>query len=333
MCQSKSDGGIRCESHVKKAIAEHQIAYSNMVQQECADKGISIDPASLALTLDETSVIRTQVNTDPSVQKAREEALKATLQLNKMQHQLTEALASNDVNRFATLIRQNDPEFKAINDDNEARRLKYADDIAKAKTEQEKNEAEATNKNTTAQLNARKAKLNGVSKQQALDAYKIYRVTGNSNRSLSAVKCLQDANKNAIATKDASLSKVMRSRAQMEQLAIAKKLVNDPGYRKAESSPAFRNSPDFHKWNDKERELNESYRMTAAYQNQVAAKISSYKEAGMDTAEMETAYKALTVRKAKFIYQNIAEAHGMTSPEARAAREAYDAAKEKEPAF
>jgi hypothetical protein len=333
MCQSKSDGGIRCESHVKKALAEHQISYYSMVQQECADKGISIAPASLELTPDETSVIKTQVNTDPSVQKARDEAQRASQQLNKMQHMLTDALASGDMNRFATVIRQNNPEFKAINDDNETRRLKFIEDTAKARNENEREEAETSNKITSAELNARKVKLNGISKQQAIDAFKIYRSTGNSARALSSLKCLQDANKNAIATKDASLSKVMRVRTQMEKLAIAKKLINDPGYQEAESSPAFRNSPDFHKWDAKEKELHESYRMTSAYQNQVAAKISSYKTAGMNTTEMETAYKAQTVRKAKFIYQNIAEAHGASSPEARAAWEAYGAAKQKEHVF
>lgn len=333
MCQSKSDGGIRCESHVKKALSDHRIEYSEMVQKECADKGIAIAPTSLELTFDEASAIRTQVNTDSYVQKARAEAQNATNHVNKMRHTLNAALVSHDVNRLATLIRESNPEFKAINADNEARRIKLSEALARARTEEEKETAQAVSKHETALLNARKLKLNGFSKQQAVNAHKLYRVTGSSVKALETLKCLQDATRNAMTTRDSSQATIVRVRERMNKLAIAHKLVNDPGYQQAESSAEFRSSPEFLKWNDKERELHESYRMTAAYQNQVAAKITHYKTAGMDTSEMEKAYKALTIRKARFVYQNVVEAHGALSKEAATARTTYAESKQKEHVF
>jgi hypothetical protein len=333
MCQSKSDGGIRCESHVKKAIAEHQIAYSNLVQQECAAKGITIDPAYLHLTSEEEDNVRSQFSADSTVQKARSESQKATQKVARLKGTLSEALASGDVNRIATVIRQNNPEMQAIIDDNDARRLKLAADLSNATNDEEKDKIIANDKNESALLNKRKEKLNYVSKKEAVDANNIYLRTRDSSRALNPVECLQKANRDALDIRDKAIATKARVREQLHETALANKVVNDPGFQQVASSPDFRNSPEFHKWEAKEDELMESYRMTSGYQNQVAAKISSYKQAGMDTTEMEAAYKALTVRKAKFVFRNIAQAHGASSTEAKAALEACDEAKQKEHVF
>jgi hypothetical protein len=333
MCQSKSNGGMRCESHAKKAIAEHQIAYSNMVQQECADKGIKINPASLELTADEISQVKSQLHTDASIQKTRADAQKATQKLKKLKDSLTEALSSGDVNRLAMLVRQNDPEQQSIIDDNEARRLKFADEMANAANETQKDEIIANNKTAYDLLNRRKEKLNFLSKKEAVNSSNIYRATRNNQRALTSLVCVQKADKDALEAREAGSAKIERVRGQMMETAITNKLINDPGFQEVASSETFRSSEAFQKWDAKENELMESYRMTSGYQNQVAAKISAYKKAGMDTTEMESAYKALTVRKAKSSYQNIAEAHGVASPEAKKAREAYDEAKRKEHSF
>lgn len=333
MCQSKSEGGARCESHAKKAISDHQIAYSNLVQQECVANGIMIDPAYYQLTDKEHEIIGSQFSVDPTVKKARDEASKAKRNLERLKGTLTEALGSGDVNRLATLIRQQDPEFKAINDDNEARRIKFAEETKSATSNSAIELAIARNKVDIGLLNDRKAALNASSKKQAIGATNIYSQTGNPQRAINFLSCLQKTNAETIAVRDKSIATTVSVRKRMEESAIASKVMNDPGFQEAASSPAFRNTPVFEKWEAKDKELTEAYRMTSGYQNQVAAKISSYKKAGMDTSEMEAAYKDLTIRKAKFTYQNIAEAQGTSSPQAQAARKAYDDAKQKEHSF
>lgn len=333
MCQSKSEGGARCESHAKKAVAEHQTAYSNLVQQECMANGIIIDPAYYELNDKEHDIISSQFNADPAVKKARDEISKSKQNMNKLQGTLKEALGSGDVNRLATLIRQNNPEFKAINDDNEARRTTFNTNMAKATTEAAKDEFVLQNRIDTDLLNKRKEKLNFTSKKAAIGATNIYRSTGDSQRAILSLECLQEANRESHVLRDKLITTTVSVRKRMEENAIANKVRNDLGFQDAESSPAFRNSPVFQKWEAKEKELTENYRMTSGYQNQVAAKISEYKKAGMDTTEMEAAYKDLTVRKAKSEYKNIAEFHGTNSPQAKAAIENYNEVKQKEFSF
>ena len=333
MCQSKSEGGARCEAFAKKAMNDHQIIYSNLVQQECVANGIMIDPACYELTSEEDARVSLQVRADPTVQKAHAEARKAAENLRKVHGMLTDALGSGDINRFATLIRQHDPELKSINDDAEARRITFNTNMAKAPTEKAKDELILKNRMDIALLNDRKVKLNAFSKQQAIDSFSIYRGTNNSKKALLSLVCLQKTNAETIAAQDRATSKISGVHNQMDKVALMNKVKCDPGFQEAESLPAFRNSPVFQKWDAKNKELVNNYRMTSGYQNNLAAKISADKQAGEDTTGMEKAYKALTVQKAKSEYENIVEFHGESSAQAAAALGNFNDAKQKEHSF
>lgn len=329
MCQSKSEGGIRCESHAKRAINDHQIAYSKLVQQECAAKGITIDPACYELTPEETARVDSRHRDEPAVKKAYGDASEATRKRNRLRMSLRDALASGDINRYATLIRENNPELQAITDDNTARRTKLAETMARITDEKEKEEAIEKDKQEYALLNKRKAKLNFVSKKEAMDTWEDYRRTGDSERIVHNLTCMKQVTKDIEEIRTKSDATIRRERERQRELTISSKVYNDPGFQKVAASTEFRTSPEFQKWDAKESELMESYRMTSGYQNQVAAKISDYKKAGMDTTEMEAAYKDLTVRRAKFAFDNIAAVHGTSSPEAKSAASAYVAARQK----
>lgn len=333
MCQKKADGGSRCETFAKKDIADHQIVFSGIVQKECEARGLKIDPASLELTREENAIGDSQMRADPKVQKARAEVTKANQNLTKLKGTLTEALGSGDLNRFATLIRQNDPELQAITDDNEARKTKFAEAMAKAQTEGAKNKAMADNAAEIALLNDRKVKLNELSKKEAVGATNLYRRTGNSSNAVNTLTCLQKANEDTLAVQDRAASKIRTIRKQQDKTALAEKLRKDPAVKYVEASESFRNSPTFQKWEAKDKSLKENYRMTSGYQNNLSAKIAADKKAGKDTTGMEAAYKALTMQKAKFEYKNIAEFHGPSSPQAQAAIANFNEVKQKEHSF
>lgn len=329
MCQSKSEGGMRCESHIRKAMASHQISFSNLVQQECMANGVIIDPELYTLDSEDRAHVDSQIRTDPAAKKAYGDVSEATRKRNKLRGTLRDALASGDVNRFATIIRDANPELKAISDDNEARKQKYAEAVANSKDENEQNELIASNREEMRKLNQRKERLNSLCKKEAMDAFNDYRRTSDSERIVHTLPCMKQVTKEIADIREKSDATISRVRKHNEELAIAYKVRRDPGYQEAMSSPSFINSPAYQKWEAKNRELGTSLTMTPGYQNDLATKISSYKKAGIDTADMEKRHKAYTVNKAKTAYNNIAEFHGASSPEAKAARTAYDEATQK----
>lgn len=329
MCQSKSEGGIRCESHIQKSMTDHQIAFSNLVQQECMANGVLIDPAYFELSPDDHSHVNSQLGTNTTAKKARLDAITAKNNLNVLRGTLIDALTSGDTRIFASLIRENDPELQAIDVDNAARKRKLAEDMARITDEKEKDEAIANNKNVIASLKDRKAKLNALSKKRATEATNIYIATGDATRAVSYLACMQQANKDTRDIRDKALATIKRERKRLEEITIAYKVRNDPGFRDAMSSPSFVTSPVYQNWEAKNKELWTSLSMTPGYQNDLKVKISSYKKAGINTAEMEAAHKELTIRKAKLAYDNIAEFHGTSSTEAKAAASAYHAATQK----
>lgn len=330
MCQSKGEGGIRCEGHAKKAINDHQLQFSKVVQQECLALGVMIDPECYSLTPDETARVESRVNAEPAVKKAHGDASEATRKRNRMRGPLKEALESGDVNRFATLIREKNPELQAIEDDNVARRRKFAEDTANAADEDEREEVIANNSKELNLLNRRKEKLNFVSKKEAMQAMDDYRKTGDYERIVHTLSCMKQVTKDIGEIRAKSDATIRDERARQRELAIAAKISNDSGFRDIETSTAFRNSEWYQKWDTKNKELQENYKMTSGYQNEVKAQISAHKAAGVvDTTEMEAAYKDLTVRKAKLAYKNIVQFHGTSSPEAKNAASAYVAAKQK----
>ena len=329
MCQSKSEGGARCESHAKRAINDHQLTFNKMVQQECLSLGVMIDPECYALTPEETTRVESRLNAEPAVKKAYGEASEATRERKRMRSDLKDALEAGEVNKFARLLRQNNPELQAINDDSDTRKNKFNANMAKAPTEAAKDELVLQNRVDIALLNKRKEKLNFVSKKEATDAIEDYRKTGDYERIVSGLSPMKQAAKDIEEIRAKSDATIGGERARQRELAIAYKISNDPGFRDIETSPAFRNTEWYQKWDTKDKALQESYKMTSGYQNEVAAKISAHKKAGVDTTEMETAYKDLTVRKAKFAFKNIAQFHGTSSPEAKVAASAYHAATQK----
>jgi hypothetical protein len=329
MCQSKSEGGARCESHAKKAINDHQLTLNKMVQQECLSLGVMIDPECYALTSEENARVESRVNAEPAVKKAHGDASEATRKRNRMRGTLKEALASGDINRFATLIRQNNPELQAINDDSETRKNKFNANMAKAATESEKDELILQNRVDVALLNKRKEKLNFVSKKEAVAAMEDYRRTGDHERIVHTLTCMKEVTKEIADIRAKSDETIRNERARQKELAIAAKIGNDPSFRDIETSTAFRNTEWYQKWDTKNKELQENYKMTSGYQNEVKAQISAHKAAGGDITEMAAAYKDLTVRKARLAYKNIAQFHGTSSPEANDAASAYHTATQK----
>ena len=333
MCHSKSEGGARCESHAKVAIADHKIAYSELVQQECMANGIMIDPTYYKLTPEDEERVSKQLTSDPAVHKATSASRKTTEQLKQLHSSLTEALGSGDIDKFTALIRNSDPELQALVENNDARKTKFAARMAAATDENAKTKAIENNKMDVAILKARKARFLAASEQQALESFATYRNTGSSKRAIVPLPCLQEVNRENIDTKETARAKIVAARTRLEKIALAERMQNDPGFQDAESSPAFRNSPAFQKWDEKNKMLQESYRLTSGYQKKLAASISTHKANGIDTAKAETAYKALTVQKAKFEYNNIAEFHGASSPQAAAALEHFNETKQKEHSF
>lgn len=329
MCQSKSEGGARCESHAKKAINDHQLTLNKMVQQECLSLGVMIDPECYALTPEETTRMESRVNAEPAVKKAHGDASEATRKRNRMRGTLKEALESGDINRFATLIRQNNPELQAINDDSDTRKNKFNANMAKATTEAAKDELVLQNRVDIALLNKRKEKLNFVSKKEAMDSLNDHRKTGDSERIVHTLTCMKEVTKEIADIRAKSDETIRNERARQKELAIAHKISNEPNFRDIETSPAFRNTEWYQKWDTKNKELQENYKMTSGYQNEVAAQISAHKKAGGDITEMAAAYKDLTVRKARLAYKNIAQFHGTSSPQANDAATAYHTATQK----
>lgn len=334
MCQSKAKGGFRCATHVQDAIADHKNKYSRMVQQECTANGIIINPQCFELTPAEKNLVTSQIFLDPSVQKMRKEIVEANHQVRVLQASLSDALAVRNVNKLALIIREHNPELQAIKYDNEARKRRFNEYIANPNlNEDELEKALKQNKNQLALLNKRKEKLNLLSKTEAVASFETYKESGDITKALASVSCLNTARSNVTTLQDKAVATSQRVRTRLTDRIVAEKLVTDPGFKAAESSDAFRNSAKFKEWEAREKELAESYRMTAGYHKKVLAKISSYKKLGMDTTEMELAYKALHIRKAKFTYKSITEAYGVLSPEARVAKEAYEQAQQKELSF
>ena len=334
MCQSKAKGGFRCATHAKDAIVDHKNKYSQMVQQECIANGITINPECFELTPKEKPFVTSQIFLDPSVQKMRKEIVEANRKVRVLQGTLADALAVRDINKLAIIIREHNPELKAIIDDNEARKRRFHGYMANSNLDAEEiAKAIANNKHQLALLNKRKEKLNFLSKKEAVESFNIYKQSGDVSSALASVTCLDQTKKDALAVQDKAAAISQRARTRLTETIITNKLINDPGFKAAESSDAFRNSAKFHAWETKEKELAESYRMTPGYHKKVVAQIADYKKLGMDTTEMETAYRALSVRKAQFDYRNVAAAYGAFSPEAKVAKEAYGDAKQKEHSF
>lgn len=334
MCQSKAKGGFRCATHVKDAIADHKNKYSQIVQQECIASGITINPECFELTPKEKMFVTSQVFLDPSAQIMRKEIAEANHQVRVLQATFTDALAVRDINKLAVIIRAHNPELKAIADDDAARKRRYEESITNTNLDEgEIEKVLAYNENQRDLLNKRKAKLNFLSRKEALESLDVFSQSCDVSKALALVTCVNQAQKDALAVQDKAAALSQRARTRLTETIITNKLINDPGFKAAESSDAFRNSAKFHEWEKKEKELAESYRMTPGYQKKVVAKIADYKKLGMDTTEMETAYRALTVRKAQFAYRNVAAAYGTFSPEAKVAKEAYYEAKQKEISF
>lgn len=334
MCQSKAKGGFRCATHVEEAIADHKNKYSKMVQQEAATNGIIINPQCFELTPAEKNLVTSQIFLDPSVQKMRKEIVEANHQVRVLQASLSDALAVRNVNKLALVIREHNPELQSIKNDNEARKRRFNEYIANPNlNEDELEHALEQNKNQLALLNKRKEKLNYLSKAEAIEVFKVYKESADASKALASVTCLNKVRNDVLAIQEKAAATSQRVRTRLTDRIVAEKLVTDPGFKAAESSDTFRNSTKFQEWEAKEKELAESYRMTAGYHKKVLAKITSYKKLGIDTAEMELAYKALHIRKAKFTYKSITEAYGVLSPEAQVAKEAYEQAKQKEHSF
>jgi hypothetical protein len=333
MCQSKSEGGIRCEAHAKKAINDHQLKFSQVVQQECLAQGIMIDASCYALTPEETTRVESRVNAEPAVKKAYGDVSEATRKRNRMRGTHKEALESGDVNRLAKLLIKNNPESQGILDANEARKRKFAEDTAKATNQKERDKAVAWNATESALIANRIKTINAWTTREATEAIDDYRKTGDYERIVHGMSSMKQVAKDIGEIRAKSDVTIRSERERQREATIEYKISNDPGFKDVATSTAFRNSEWYQKWDTKNKALEESYKMTSGYQNEVAAQISAHKKAGVDTTEMEAAHKDLTVRRAKFVYQNITEAHGTSSPEAKTAREAYDEAKQKEHVF
>lgn len=333
MCQSKSAGGARCDTHAKDAIADHQIKYGKLVQQECSDKGIAIDPACFVVTPDEERRIHSKVVLDPAVRTATIEYHRADWNASKLTNDLKNAIEAGDKKQLIALMRPYDTNLRAVYNDSQINKREFAEDMAAAENDQERAAAIAYNNNEIKKLKERKKDLDISLAFAADDALKAYNLRGNASGVADSMSAVRYAHMESKAAQNKLEDAEKKVRERVEKTVSLNKLKKDPGFKAAESSETFRSSEEFARWNSKSKELAQSYKTTSHYLKKAAAKISEDKKAGIDTTKAEATYKELNIIKAKFAHANIIEAHGSFSNEAGAAKRAVAEAREKEYTF
>lgn len=339
MCQSKAMGGLRCDTHAKDAVADSEIKYSKLVQKECLDKGITVAPASLVLTPDEEAIVKKKVRHHPTVLKANIERQRANWDMKTLQQSYADAIMAGDEAELYKSIARNDPALKELMDENAVNKEMFeatmhystlGDNPNRPDRKERDARIIANRKQAIVLMKERRTQILASCQQRAAEAVTAYY---NDPSELESLVNAQAGVKAAKKKCDDAMGKLetaeKRASERAEGTVIANKLKKDPGFKAAESSADFRSSGKFKEWDTKNTDVQTQYKMTSGFQNKVAAKISSDKQAGLDTTKLEAGYKSLVVNKAKFAFRNIAQALGITSPEAKAAKAKIDSSREK----
>lgn len=330
MCQSKEQGGLRCPSHAKTALSNHQGEYVKLVLKEAEAQGSPIDSGAYALSTAEMKKVQHEVSKDPEVKQAEDRVLAIRSEREERIREIEGAILAYQPDRLKIFLVHYDPARVTLQAEEKARRDSISTRLAKSKSLEE----------TRSILAGHKASIEAYEADKELlieDSRKLSRKLvsdndeneGNAKYAPARAKAIsriphivQLENKEKAAVEDArkiseKLSKKLTTEKEHAKLRAL------PEFKEVEKSSHFFESDEFKKWNDKKKTLEIDYMMTNEYQNKLKGDIKWMEEHHVDSDDLRKKVGSLIVRRNHVAWSNISKSCGENSPKAVEAKKAY----------
>lgn len=306
MCQSKEDGGIRCFSHAREALSANEDKYVEMVIAKSQEvNGTQIAPAETFFGgFDDTLKLQVMLGGDTAIQNLNNRREVLADEIRATHRIIQEAVRNNDEASLVKMMKDTDPDIKAMRN----RRLELIDavqkDAANAKSDEEALEIYAKHQEESRKINQALRAADEDIKEEASQILMLRNMLNDEPifkhpkyRTPNGIRALR---KEYLDVSDKARDMTAKKTALFKKRIGGYNLKSNDDFKKVETSQALRKTDEYRSWREKNASVKMDYAITGTMMADLKTRIS---EEPVDTTKhikLSNQYETLTrVRDAK----------------------------------
>lgn len=306
MCQSKEEGGIRCFSHAREALASNEDKYVEMVIAKSEEvNGTKLAPAETHFGGFEDGLkLNVMLGGDSSLQKLNTRREELADEIRASHRIVEESVKNNDMTSLVKMMKATDPELKSLRTQRSELLEKVKQDVANAKTNEEALALYAVEERESRKIIAEIKTRSHVIEEEATDIINLRNVLNDEPvfkhiryRTPDGIRALR---KEYLSVSDKAREETAKKTELYKKRIGGYNLKQTAEFKKVATSQELRKSSEYKSWREKNASVKADYAITSTMMSDLKVRITEEPEGSQSRAKLETQYATLLrVREAK----------------------------------